>query len=113
MRLHRPCIVCGTPVVGPGRGGARCGRHVLARIQLGPRAYDQKAWRRASKQARIEQPFCSSCGATGDLTADHVVPIAKGGDHVPDPAMIVVLCRRCNGRKGARPFVNARSMGKN
>lgn len=102
MRLHRPCIVCGVPVVGLGRGGSRCPRHVLARIQVGPRAYDKKAWRRASKEARIEQPFCSFCGDTRDLTADHVVAIASGGDEVPGRGGILVLCRRCNGRKGAR-----------
>ena len=101
MRLLRPCLVCGATVRAPG-AGARCARHLLARLQLGPRAYDKKAWRRASKQAREAQPFCLICGATSDLTADHVVPVAKGGDHVPDQNGIIVLCRRCNGRKGSR-----------
>lgn len=46
------------------------------------------------------QPFCSTCGATDDLTIDHITPLHLGGD----PYAITnlqVLCRACNGRKGA------------
>lgn len=35
-----------------------------------------------------------------DLTADHVIPIDRGGD--PHGALSV-LCRSCNSRKAARP----------
>lgn len=34
------------------------------------RGYDS-AWRRLSKKARKIQPFCSDCGRTTDLQADH------------------------------------------
>lgn len=34
-----------------------------------------------------------------DLTADHVVAVAAGG---PEDGALGVLCRPCNGRKGAR-----------
>lgn len=37
-----------------------------------------------------------------DLTADHVVAVAAGGDeHGP----MSVLCRTCNGRKGTQPDI--------
>jgi len=34
-----------------------------------------------------------------DLTADHITPVAAGG---PEDGPLAVLCRPCNGRKGAR-----------
>ncbi|MGA5819719.1 HNH endonuclease [Kitasatospora sp. NPDC094028] len=33
-----------------------------------------------------------------DLTADHVVPLARGGSSTAEN--VRVLCRSCNGRKG-------------
>ncbi|WP_442864496.1 HNH endonuclease [Blastococcus sp. VKM Ac-2987] len=39
-----------------------------------------------------------TCGATTDLTADHVVPLSQGGTN-EGPRR--VLCRRCNSRRGA------------
>ena len=45
------------------------------------------------------QPWCVDCGATTDLTADHVVPLARGGRN---DGQRQTLCRSCNSRKGAR-----------
>jgi hypothetical protein len=45
-------------------------------------------------------PRCLCCGATNDLTFDHVLPLAKGGTH--ELANIQILCRRCNIAKGVR-----------
>jgi hypothetical protein len=42
------------------------------------RAYDS-AWTRLSARARKLQPFCSFRGSTEDLTADHLIPVGKGG----------------------------------
>ena len=44
--------------------------------------------------------LCRYCGATADLTIDHVVPRRHGGTDTA--ANLVVACRRCNGRKGGR-----------
>ncbi len=33
------------------------------------------------------------------MTMDHLVPISRGGTN--DPRNLQVLCRRCNGSKGA------------
>lgn len=43
---------------------------------------------------------CLRCGATKDLTADHVVPIALGGHS--NIENIQVLCRSCNSWKGTK-----------
>lgn len=43
---------------------------------------------------------CLWCGATADLTVDHVLPVSKGGETAPDN--LQVLCRPCNSSKGAR-----------
>lgn len=41
---------------------------------------------------------CVYCGSSLDLTIDHVVPKAKGGQHTWDNT--VVACRKCNNKKG-------------
>lgn len=43
---------------------------------------------------------CQYCGATGDLTFDHVVPRASGG--VTSWENVVAACSRCNLRKGSK-----------
>jgi 5-methylcytosine-specific restriction enzyme A len=65
------------------------------------RGYDYR-WRKLSERARRLQPWCSWCGATDDLTTDHRVPLAAGGTRRPTLADVLVLCRPCNSRKGAR-----------
>lgn len=46
---------------------------------------------------------CQHCGATEDLTIDHIVPVVKGGQTVKDN--LRVLCQMCNSRKGTRESV--------
>jgi 5-methylcytosine-specific restriction endonuclease McrA len=43
---------------------------------------------------------CQYCGATGDLTFDHVVPRARGG--VTSWENVVAACSSCNLRKGSK-----------
>jgi 5-methylcytosine-specific restriction endonuclease McrA len=43
---------------------------------------------------------CLCCGATGHLTLDHVIPLARGGTHTIDNAQ--PLCKSCNCRKQHR-----------
>ncbi|MEM6481637.1 MAG: HNH endonuclease [Pseudomonadota bacterium] len=43
---------------------------------------------------------CQYCGATGDLTFDHVVPRSRGGTTTWEN--VVAACGRCNLKKGAR-----------
>jgi len=53
---------------------------------------------RASILARDKA--CVYCGSATDLHIDHVHPIALGGNH--HESNLQVLCRGCNGSKGAR-----------
>ena len=55
--------------------------------------------RQTARKVVEASPVCVGCGATDDLTADHVVPLARGGRH---DGHRQVLCRPCNSRKGAR-----------
>ena len=95
MSVLIPCQVCGAP--GP---TGRCDRHRRPE-QPKPsptrRGYD-RAWQRLSRLARDLHPWCSDCGATDDLTADHLRWPAVTLDDVE------VVCRRC---AGARPVRRA------
>ena len=44
------------------------------------------------------QPWCFACGSTHDLTADHIVPLARGGTNAL--SNLRVLCRSCNSSRG-------------
>lgn len=87
----RPCLTHGCPTLVE-RG--YCTAHRTTTTQRG---YDYQ-WQKVSKAARAAQPWCSRCRATTDLTVDHVIPLAQGGDG----RMVTVLCRSCNSKKGAR-----------
>ena len=47
----------------------------------------------------VDQP-CAYCGAEDRIEVDHVVPIARGGDH--DEMNLVPACRSCNASKGKK-----------
>lgn len=49
---------------------------------------------------------CQYCGATGDLTFDHVVPRARGG--VTSWENVVAACAPCNLHKGSKSLKQAR-----
>lgn len=93
----RPCLVCGEPAEGP-----RCDVHALRKPAAAARGYDAH-WTRLSKRARRLQPFCTDCGATEDLQADHT-PQAwerKAAGLAIRLADVDVVCGPCNRRRGA------------
>lgn len=100
----RPCITCGEPTP----TGSHCPEHQPHRTHTrsaSARGYDA-AWQRLSKRARRAQPFCTDCGATTDLTADHS-PEAWQRHAAGLPLRLTdvsTVCRSCNGKRGkARP----------
>jgi 5-methylcytosine-specific restriction endonuclease McrA len=44
--------------------------------------------------------LCLKCGATEDLTVDHIVPVILGG--LTNPDNLRTLCRACNSSKGSK-----------
>ena len=99
--LPMPCRVCGTPSL-----EGRCPAHRPPDHRPSPsaRGYD-RAWRRLSRYVRALSPVCADCGATDDLTADHLRWPATG------PGDVEVVCRACNSRRGARRVAGDPSVG--
>jgi 5-methylcytosine-specific restriction endonuclease McrA len=91
--MRRPCLECGRPIA----IGSRC-----AGCDNRP-PYDG-AWARMAKAQIAADPRCRDCGHTGSidnpLTADHVVPRARGGRN--EPSNLATRCRVCNSAKGDR-----------
>lgn len=101
--MMKPCEVCDTLTENP-----RCDLHrpkpkpKPKRKQAG---YDSQ-WKRISKQARKEQPFCLWCGATTDLQADHTPEAWERRERGLAIRLqdLRVLCGPCNRAAGqARP----------
>lgn len=66
-----------------------------------------RAWGFSAVEWRLVREIyghrCAYCGRdSGRLTQDHVVPLARGGDHTF--FNIVPACFRCNVQKGLRPW---------
>jgi len=60
-----------------------------------------RPWRRHTPHVLARDDYaCVYCGATEDLTLDHVIPRSRGGSHAPEN--LVTACRSCNSRKHAR-----------
>lgn len=49
---------------------------------------------------------CYNCGATSDITMDHVIPVSIGGNH--GIGNLIPLCGSCNSQKGARTLMEWR-----
>lgn len=56
-----------------------------------------------SDMKRLYSSSCAYCGATEDITLDHVVPLKRGGSH--GIGNLVAACRTCNSSKGAKLLV--------
>lgn len=98
----RPCLVCGQPSDQSRCPDHRLDDHILTRHERG---YDSR-WDRLSRKARKLQPFCTDCGATEDLQADHS-PEAwrrKAAGKAIRLTDIDVVCGPCNRARGqAKP----------
>lgn len=99
--MLKPCIACGEPT-----DQSRCPDHRLAE----PRTQEERGygwrWDELSRRARRLQNFCTDCGATEGLQADHS-PEAWRRRYAGKPIRlkdIDVVCGPCNVKRGeARP----------
>lgn len=96
--LRRPCLGCGE-LTNTSRCES-CKKPKQNKTSFRERGYDAK-WDRLSAQARKQQPWCTYCGHTHDLTGDHRVPVTARPDWMHEPFNLVVACRRCNSSKRA------------
>lgn len=85
----RRCLGCSTLIA----SGSYCARCTRAAKKV------RNADRRIAAAVVAASPRCGRCGTTEDLTADHVIPLAKGGRNT-GPRQ--VLCRPCNSKKKDR-----------
>ena len=95
--MNRPCLTCGEPTPGSYCTEHDPGQWHHAEASARARGYDT-AWARLSKRVRRLQPFCTLCGATANLQADHL-PSAWERKAAGKPIRlrdVRVLCGRCN-----------------
>jgi 5-methylcytosine-specific restriction enzyme A len=108
MSFMHPCSSCGVLV-----GGARSGRCDACEAALRRRderrraqhprrkVYGDRRWRVARTAVLRRDGACVECGATKNLSVDHVVPVAEGGASF-DIANLRTLCLPCHGRRDGR-----------
>lgn len=89
--MRKPCLTAGCPNLTA--GGTRCLTCEQRRqhTRNATRTWYQGDWPKLRAQQLARQPWCSRCGATTDLTVDHV--------NNRDDTELDTLCRSCNGRK--------------
>lgn len=96
MPITRPCLGCGTLI--PSQR-SRCPQCQPAKAKTAARGYGSQ-WQATAKRVIARHPWCVQCGSTANLTADHIIPRARGGsDHESN---LQVLCRPCNSAKRDR-----------
>ena len=117
MKLRTPCIDCGE-VADDTRCSSCNTKHETARqrgrVQVKKSSTERgygSTWRRLSERARQLQTFCSDCGATNDLQADHTPEAWKRYEKGLPIRLsdIDVLCGPCNRTRGAARGKHARS----
>ena len=122
MPLAKPCTDCGELT----HHGTRCQTCTQAKQRrrtrettttpkttAHQRGYTSR-WTRLSAQARKLQPFCTDCGATTDLQADHSPEAWKRHNQGLEIRLqdIDVVCGDCNRRRGAARGKHARNDSK-
>jgi 5-methylcytosine-specific restriction endonuclease McrA len=68
-----------------------------------------RAWQELRRVQLARQPYCSECGATADLTVDHIVPRSKRRKQVVEPANPLPILQRDEGGDVKDGFFRTRS----
>lgn len=58
-------------------------------------------WRQM-QEIKAENPTCKACGASEDISVDHILPLDRGGQNCKENC--TVLCRSCNSSKHAKTY---------
>lgn len=99
---YTSCLECGEVT----DRGARCEACAPSPAPRGSspseRGYD-RAWRRLSERARAAQPWCSDCGTTERLTADHLPSAWRRKARGLELRLVDVdvVCNDCNVNRGS------------
>jgi len=95
--MMKVCAECGEPAT-----STYCAEHTPKRAPFRARGYGA-GWDKLSREARKRQPFCTDCGTTDNLTADHLPQawqrVAEGKR--PRLLDVEVVCGPCNNRRAA------------
>lgn len=95
----RPCIACGE-VISTGTYCTECKPAETGRDRTSAH-WNNARWKNLSKRLRAAQPFCDICAGTAHLQVDHLLPVVDFPELTYQTANLRVLCRTCNGRRGA------------
>ena len=87
----------------PGSGRERAQRRRALKLNAPVNDLTAEDWQAALAHYNHK---CVYCGATEDLTQDHIIPLIRGGPHTI--SNVAPACRSCNSRKGARTPAEAR-----
>ncbi len=89
------CIDCRVQI----KRGRRCWPCQAARDRRHNGAPQRAAYRDPAYRSVLLEGRCEQCGATRDLTRDHIVPLIRGGTN--ERSNLRILCRSCNSARRA------------
>lgn len=95
----RPCLTCGD-VIASGSHCRECQPIDNTRDKTSAH-WNTGRWKNLSKRLRRQSPFCETCSSTAHLQVDHILPITDYVELTYEVENLRVLCRTCNGRRGA------------
>jgi len=75
-------------------------REAFVALSVGQKAEIERIYDTAANGARVRCYLCGEFAPKGHRHVDHIVPLARGGEH--RPSNLAVACDHCNCRKGAK-----------
>jgi len=101
--VKKTCARCGRAFTPERYRQTHCDAHDLrGRAHRSPTTRAQDAeYARVRAEVLAGDPPCHWCGAPDADTADHLIPVARGGSHAR--SNMVAACATCNSSRGANP----------